>query len=69
MSREAAAAKMIAHISKLGEQIESVTPAGSLRRGKETIGDLDLLLTLAQAKFRQTAIEAMSRTHPGLQRD
>lgn len=25
--------------------IESVTPAGSLRRGKETVGDLDLLVT------------------------
>ena len=27
------------------EGITSITPAGSLRRGKETIGDLDLLVT------------------------
>src|SRR3984957_19048203 len=27
------------------EGIEKITPAGSLRRGKETIGDLDLLVT------------------------
>ncbi|MDP9169107.1 MAG: helix-hairpin-helix domain-containing protein, partial [Acidobacteriota bacterium] len=27
------------------EGIEAITPAGSLRRGKETIGDLDLLVT------------------------
>ncbi len=28
-----------------GGGVESVTPAGSLRRGKETVGDLDLLVT------------------------
>src|SRR5947209_20519017 len=44
---EAAAQIIIAHIQKVGAAVESVTPAGSLRRGKETIGDLDLLLTLA----------------------
>src|ERR1700732_1961213 len=44
---EAAAEALCAHIEKAGTAVESVTPAGSLRRGKETIGDLDLLVTLA----------------------
>ncbi|MBY0376081.1 MAG: DNA polymerase/3'-5' exonuclease PolX, partial [Bryobacteraceae bacterium] len=32
-----------------GPGVESVTPAGSVRRGKETIGDVDLLVTGADA--------------------
>jgi DNA polymerase (family 10) len=39
------AAKLVEYISRYGKAILSVTPAGSLRRWKETIGDLDLLLT------------------------
>jgi DNA polymerase (family X) len=42
--------KLIAYIQrygKAGKPIGSITPAGSLRRWKETIGDLDLLLTYA----------------------
>src|SRR5208283_809140 len=39
---EAAAAAITAHIEKAGKAAASVTPAGSLRRGKETVGDLDL---------------------------
>jgi DNA polymerase (family 10) len=42
------AQKLIAHIQVLGRQIESVTPAGSLRRGRETVGDLDLLVALTK---------------------
>jgi DNA polymerase (family 10) len=45
---EDAALAIIEHIKKAGKAVESVTPAGSLRRGKETVGDLDLLLTLAE---------------------
>jgi DNA polymerase (family 10) len=44
------AEKVIAYIQrygKPGKPIRSITPAGSLRRWKETIGDLDLLLTYA----------------------
>ncbi|MFQ5696365.1 MAG: DNA polymerase/3'-5' exonuclease PolX, partial [Terriglobia bacterium] len=41
---EETAAKLIAYIEKLGKKVEKVTAAGSLRRGRETIGDLDLLL-------------------------
>ena len=47
---EDAATAIAAHIEKYGKLVESVTPAGSLRRGKETIGDLDLLVTLAEDK-------------------
>lgn len=39
------AAKLVEYISRFGKAILSITPAGSLRRWKETIGDLDLLLT------------------------
>ena len=40
------AEKLVAYIGELGKKVDAVTPAGSLRRGKETIGDLDLLVTL-----------------------
>ena len=45
---EDAALAIIEHIKKAGKAVESVTPAGSLRRGKETVGDLDLLVTLGE---------------------
>jgi DNA polymerase (family 10) len=45
---DATAQKLTAHIQAMGKQIESVTPAGSLRRGRETVGDLDLLVALAK---------------------
>ncbi len=35
---------LVAYLSEV-EGVEKITPAGSLRRGKETIGDLDLLVT------------------------
>jgi DNA polymerase (family 10) len=35
--------------------IEKVTPAGSLRRGRETVGDLDLLVTGPACELEQTA--------------
>lgn len=41
------AEKLIAYIQRYGKAIASITPAGSLRRWKETIGDLDFLLMLA----------------------
>jgi DNA polymerase (family 10) len=55
-----AAQKLIAHIQKLGAQVESVTPAGSLRRGKETVGDLDLLVTLGK-KSTPKNVEAIAK--------
>lgn len=38
------AAELIEYLSK-HKSVEQVTPAGSLRRGRETVGDLDLLVT------------------------
>jgi DNA polymerase (family X) len=57
---KAAADGVIEHIKKYGKGVESVTPAGSLRRGKETVGDLDLLLTLADGFTSQKHIDAMA---------
>jgi len=51
---EQAAEALAAYIEKYGKLVESVTPAGSLRRGKETIGDLDLLVTLSEEKKAKT---------------
>ena len=41
---DAIAQKLIEHISPV-EGVEKITPAGSLRRGRETVGDLDVLIT------------------------
>lgn len=57
---EATAEKLCGYISKYGKIVESVTPAGSLRRGKETIGDLDLLLTLSAGRHKQKEIDAVA---------
>src|SRR5579863_4976536 len=57
---EAAAEGVIAHIEKYGKGVASITPAGSLRRGKETVGDLDLLLTLADGFTAQKHIDAIA---------
>jgi DNA polymerase (family 10) len=48
--------------------IEKVTPAGSLRRGRETVGDLDILVTgpgCCDTETRQSLIESLIR-FPGL---
>jgi DNA polymerase (family 10) len=37
------AQRLVAHLKEL-KGVEEVTPAGSLRRGRETVGDLDLLV-------------------------
>jgi DNA polymerase (family X) len=41
---EQLAEKLIAHLLE-APGVEKVTPAGSLRRGRETVGDLDILVT------------------------
>jgi DNA polymerase (family 10) len=66
---EEAAEKIIAHIEKAGKAVESVTPAGSLRRGKETVGDLDLLVTLADGHTAQKHVDALAEhilKYPGI---
>jgi DNA polymerase (family 10) len=47
--------------------IEKVTPAGSLRRGRETVGDLDLLVTGPACAPEQTAAAAdYVAAYPGI---
>ena len=48
------------HIKKTGKGVDSVTPAGSLRRGKETVGDLDLLVTMADGFTSQKHVDALA---------
>jgi DNA polymerase (family X) len=57
---EAAALALAEHIKKAGKAVDSVTPAGSLRRGKETVGDLDLLVTLADGFTSQKHVDALA---------
>jgi DNA polymerase (family 10) len=50
------------------EGIEAITPAGSLRRGRETIGDLDLLVTGPNAAAALDRVAANPRVHEVLGR-
>src|ERR1700720_10187 len=58
---EAAAVAISEHIKAAGKAVDSVTPAGSLRRGKETVGDLDLLVTLADGFTSQKHVDALAK--------
>src|SRR6201992_3956125 len=62
---EQAAEKIAAYLREFSG-IETVTPAGSLRRGRDTVGDLDLLATgPACAEDRvETAVEYTARYPP-----
>jgi DNA polymerase (family X) len=55
------AEKLVSHICAFGKPIEAVTPAGSLRRGKETVGDLDLLVTIAVGKYNPKSVESIAQ--------
>jgi DNA polymerase (family 10) len=64
---EELAEKLVEHLLA-APGIEKVTPAGSLRRGRETVGDLDILVTgkaCIEAEPRQKVIEHLLR-FPGL---
>jgi len=64
------AQRLGAHIRAHGQAVESVTPAGSLRRGKETIGDLDLLVTMRPGHDKQKDVDAVAAhilKYPGIQ--
>jgi len=58
---EDAATAIVGHIKKAGKAVEGVIPAGSLRRGKETVGDLDLLVTLADGHTSQKHVDALAK--------
>lgn len=63
------ARKLMAYISQMDKIVESVTPAGSLRRGKETIGDLDLLVTMRPGRDKQKDVDAVAEhilKYPGI---
>ena len=53
------AQQLVTYIKSFGKEIDAVTPAGSLRRGKETIGDLDLLVTPA-GKASQKLVDSIA---------
>lgn len=52
--------RLASYILKFGKPIEGVTPAGSLRRGKETVGDLDLLVTIPSDKYKPKTVDAIA---------
>jgi DNA polymerase (family 10) len=57
---EEEAERLVSHIRGFGKPIDDVTPAGSLRRGKESVGDLDLLVTLASGKHAPKTVESIA---------
>ena len=52
--------RMSAYIREAGDMVESITAAGSYRRGRDTIGDLDLLVTMAPGKDKQADVDAVA---------
>ncbi len=63
------AQKLVTYIEKAGEAVESVTPAGSLRRSRETVGDLDLLVTMRPGHDKQKDVDAVAEhilKYPGI---
>jgi DNA polymerase (family 10) len=63
---ETEAGKLIEYIQKF-PGIEKITPAGSLRRGRESVGDLDILVTgkaCATEEGRQKAIAHVAKYPP-----
>lgn len=57
-----AAQELSAHLGAV-DGVQRVTPAGSLRRGKETVGDLDLLVTGEGANAALDAFVKHPRVH------
>jgi DNA polymerase (family X) len=63
---EAEAAKLTEYLAKF-PGFEKITPAGSLRRGRETVGDLDLLVTgpgCCSAEERAKAVQYVAQYPP-----
>jgi DNA polymerase (family 10) len=61
------AEKLTAHLAQM-PGIEKITPAGSLRRGRETVGDLDILVTgpCAKDEAQRNAVIEQILTFPGI---
>ena len=61
------AEKLIAHLENL-PGVEKVTPAGSLRRGRETVGDLDILITGSCSSHEEQRKQVIERilAFPGI---
>lgn len=57
---EAAAEMLVAYIKTAGKAVHSVAVAGSLRRSRETAGDLDLLVTMETGYTSPKAVEAVA---------
>ena len=56
-------------LSEAAAVVESVTPAGSLRRGRDTIGDVDLLVTMRPGREKQKDVDAVAEhilKYPGI---
>jgi len=63
------AQKLAGYILKVGVAVEAVTPAGSLRRGRETVGDLDLLVTMRPGHDKQKDVDGVAEyilKYPGI---
>ncbi len=63
---EDAAEKLTEYVAKF-PGIDKITPAGSLRRGRETVGDLDILVTgsaCCSETERQQAVEYIAKYPP-----
>src|ERR1700735_2610816 len=61
--------KLIAYIGQKGDIVEFVTAAGSLRRGKETMRDVDLVVTLKTKRSKQADIDEVAEhilKYPGI---
>jgi DNA polymerase (family X) len=54
------AERMSAHILETCKAVESITPAGSLRRGRDTIGDVDLLVTMRPGQDKQKDVDEVA---------
>jgi DNA polymerase (family 10) len=66
---EREADKLIAYIGQKGDIVEFVTAAGSLRRGKETIGDIDLVVTMKPKRDKQADVDEVAEhilKYPGI---
>jgi len=62
------AEKLSAYIRNC-ETVESITAAGSLRRGRETIGDVDLLVTMKPGRDKQADVDNVAdfiQKYPGI---